>query len=79
MNVAGNTYIAGCTDATYGDATCPQKLGFGDQEWVAIDHCGTDSQGNTEWGGCKNTPVNDTQLTKLANSMCSPYCASTTL
>lgn len=76
---AGNTYVAGCTDPTYGDSTCLGKLGFGDQEWVAIHHCGTTSSGDTNWGGCKNDPANDTALTKLANSMCDPYCSSTTL
>lgn len=76
---AGNSYVAGCTDATYGDSTCPRKLGFGDQEWVAIHHCATDASGDTEWGGCKNTPANETKLTVLPLSMCDPYCESTTL
>lgn len=74
---AGNTYIAGCTDPSYADKTCPSKLGFDDQEWVAIDHCGTDSNGDTDWGGCKNSPANETALTKLPNSSCDPYCATT--
>ncbi|CAN8104888.1 unnamed protein product [Discula destructiva] len=71
---SGNTYVAGCTDQEYVDSTCPQKLGFFDQEWVAIHHCGTTPGGDTNWGGCKNDPANDTALTKIPNSMCDPYC-----
>lgn len=74
---AGNAYMAGCTDEYYVDKTCPQKLDFSDQEWVGILHCGTDSNGDTDWGGCKVPAEHATKLAKLANEDCDPYCATT--
>ncbi|KAK8025474.1 hypothetical protein PG990_003297 [Apiospora arundinis] len=52
---AGNTYLAGCTDAGFNARSCPWKsLLFHEQEWVAIQQCHPGS-GNedTVWGGCK--------------------------
>lgn len=69
--------MAGCTDQSYVDKTCPQKLGFKDQEWVGMIHCGTDSAGNTDWGGCKVDPANATDLFKLPNESCDDYCSTT--
>lgn len=59
------------------DKTCPEKLGFDDQEWVAIQHCNEQDDGNWDWGGCRNDPVNDTSITKLANDACDSYCSTT--
>lgn len=59
------------------DKTCPEKLGFDDQEWVGIQHCSEEDDGNWDWGGCRNDPVNDTAITKLANDACDSYCSTT--
>lgn len=69
--------MAGCTDQSYVDKTCPQKLGFKNQEWVGMIHCGTESNGDTDWGGCKVDPANSTDLFKLPNESCDDYCATT--
>ncbi|CAN8104184.1 unnamed protein product [Discula destructiva] len=69
--------MAGCTDQSYVDKTCPQKLGFKDQEWVGMVHCGTGANGDTDWGGCKVDPANATDLFKLPNESCDDYCSTT--
>lgn len=74
---AGDTYIAGCSDVDYVDKTCPQKLGFDDQEWVGIQHCNEQGDGIWDWGGCKLDPANSTSVSRLANNQCDPYCSTT--
>lgn len=74
---SGNAYMAGCTDQSYVDKTCPQKLGFKDQEWVGLNQCGTESNGDKDWGGCKVDPANATDLFKLPNANCDDYCSTT--
>lgn len=69
--------MAGCTDQSYVDKTCPQKLGFSDQEWVGLDQCGTELNGDKDWGGCKVEPANATDLFKLPNANCDDYCSTT--
>lgn len=44
---------------------------------MAIQHCNEEDNGNWDWGGCKNDPVNDTSITKLANDACDSYCSTT--
>lgn len=73
----GNTYIAGCTDEAYVDKTCPQKLRFDDQEWVGLAQCGTESDGNWDWGGCEVPAEDSTELVRLPNDNCEAYCSTT--
>lgn len=40
-------------------------------------HCDTESNGDTDWGGCKVDPANATDLFKLPNESCDDYCATT--
>ncbi|ETS85444.1 hypothetical protein PFICI_03469 [Pestalotiopsis fici W106-1] len=73
----GNTYLAGCTDAGFNDPACPWKSPqFNQQEWVAIHQCqiGTGSN-DTKWGGCE-TSENSTELERLPNQSCDPYCST---
>lgn len=69
--------MAGCTDESYVDKTCPQKLDFKDQEWVGLQHCNIEPSGDTDWGGCKVPPEDSTELVKLPNESCDPYCSTT--
>ncbi|KAI2469458.1 hypothetical protein F4781DRAFT_442645 [Annulohypoxylon bovei var. microspora] len=44
------TYLAGCTDPSYKDSTCPFKSQFGGQQWVGLENCKYDTD---LWAGCK--------------------------
>ncbi|KAK3376807.1 hypothetical protein B0T24DRAFT_700719 [Lasiosphaeria ovina] len=44
------TYMAGCTDPEYKDASCPQK--FFDQPWVALTHC---DNNDGSWAACSQS------------------------
>ncbi|KAK3687598.1 hypothetical protein B0T22DRAFT_534963 [Podospora appendiculata] len=46
-NGQGATYLAGCTDIDYQDASCPNKVQYGDDAWVGLIKCNTD-----EWYPC---------------------------
>ena len=43
------TYLAGCTDESYNDDSCPEKYGI-DQPWIALTQC-DDSGG--DWAPCR--------------------------
>ncbi|KAK8094706.1 hypothetical protein PG997_001391 [Apiospora hydei] len=77
---AGNTYLAGCTDAGFNARACPWKSPlFHEQEWVAIQQCHPGTGGeDTVWGGCK-VDANQTTLEKLPHASCDPYCSSSVL
>ncbi|KAK1831523.1 hypothetical protein QBC39DRAFT_371912 [Podospora conica] len=77
---AGNTYIAGCTDPSFGSPNCGRKPPlFHEQEWVPINQACKDLNTNskadnvTNWTGCK---IDDdlTDLIKLPLAACTPYC-----
>ncbi|KAI1211645.1 uncharacterized protein F4807DRAFT_458541 [Annulohypoxylon truncatum] len=44
------TYLAGCTDPSYKDSSCPFKGRFGSQQWVGLENC---KYNNDIWAGCK--------------------------
>ncbi|KAK4188446.1 hypothetical protein QBC35DRAFT_549398 [Podospora australis] len=46
----GTTYLAGCTDSSYSDGSCPDKGDYADQWWTGLITCG---QNNDEWVRCK--------------------------
>lgn len=77
---AGNTYIAGCTDPSFGSPNCGRKPpAFHEQEWVPINQACKDLNANakatnvTNWTGCK-IDDNSTELVKLPLAACTPYC-----
>lgn len=77
---AGNTYIAGCTDPSFGSPNCGRKPpAFHEQEWVPINQACKDLNANakatnvTNWTGCK-IDDNSTELIKLPLAACTPYC-----
>ncbi|KAK3356304.1 hypothetical protein B0T25DRAFT_134274 [Lasiosphaeria hispida] len=77
---SGNTYVAGCTDPSFGSPDCLHKPPpFHDQEWVAINQAcknlNSDSASTnvTNWTGCV-VDNNSTKLVKLPMASCTPYC-----
>lgn len=46
------TYIAGCTDSTYQDSSCPNKGNYTDYQWVGLQSC--NPYGKEPWVGCVN-------------------------
>jgi len=80
---AGNTYVAGCTDPSFGSPECLHKPPpFHDQEWVAINQAcknlneNSASDNITNWTGCV-VDNNSTELVKLPMASCTPYCEPT--
>ncbi|KAI0601548.1 hypothetical protein F4775DRAFT_589326 [Biscogniauxia sp. FL1348] len=54
----GSTYVAGCTDQSFGSAACPNKGSFHDQQWVGLVRCmvsNDDTKNDEEWAGCKES------------------------
>ncbi|KAK0623995.1 hypothetical protein B0T14DRAFT_454150 [Immersiella caudata] len=77
---SGNTYVAGCTDPSFGSPNCLHKPPlFHEQEWVAINQACTNLNSNTakdgitNWTGCV-VDNNSTELVKLPMASCTPYC-----
>ncbi|KAK4444189.1 hypothetical protein QBC34DRAFT_498457 [Podospora aff. communis PSN243] len=77
---SGNTYVAGCTDPSFGSPNCLHKPPvFHEQEWVAINQACTNLNSNsakdgiTNWTGCV-VDNNSTDLVKLPMASCTPYC-----
>ncbi|KEF52762.1 uncharacterized protein A1O9_11179 [Exophiala aquamarina CBS 119918] len=51
----GVTYLAGCTDPNYQDATCPDKTPFQDQQWAGLVLCQpTYNDDRNEWIACED-------------------------
>ncbi|KAK0647081.1 hypothetical protein B0T16DRAFT_493928 [Cercophora newfieldiana] len=80
---SGNTYVAGCTDPSFGSPNCLHKPPlFHDQEWVAINqacknlNANSATDGVTNWTGCV-VDKNSTELVKLPLAVCTPYCSPT--
>jgi len=80
---SGNTYVAGCTDPSFGSPNCLHKPPqFHEQEWVAINQACKNLNANsatnnvTNWTGCVSDN-NSTELVKLPMAACTPYCAPT--
>lgn len=71
--LAGNAYIAGCTDPLYVEAGCPFKSNdFNNQEWVGIIMCEAhkdESEAVRDWSGCK-VPDGATDLERLPPCDC---------
>ncbi|KAH6631527.1 hypothetical protein F5144DRAFT_648306 [Chaetomium tenue] len=44
----GTTYLAGCTDLYYEDASCPDKKSYRDYPWAGLIYCGFD-----QWVACE--------------------------
>jgi hypothetical protein len=49
----GVTYLAGCSDESYSDSSCPDKDGFTDTPWVGLSYCNGSSD---EWHACDQQP-----------------------
>jgi hypothetical protein len=50
----GTTYVAGCTDPTYQDPSCPNKGIYNNQQWSGLVYCNGTSD---EWTLCDDSSV----------------------
>lgn len=73
MATAGNTYLAGCTDAQYTDGSCPWKSDdFDEQEWVGLVRCDAVNKTANEWAwaGCSVPADAYTSLRRMGTCDC---------
>lgn len=73
LAIAGNTYLAGCTDPQYTDSSCPWKSDdFDSQEWVGLIRCSAVNKTADKWAwaGCSVSSDSYTSLERLASCDC---------
>ncbi|KAH8890576.1 hypothetical protein GQ53DRAFT_842026 [Thozetella sp. PMI_491] len=60
------TYLAGCSDSSYSDPSCPNKGAFQDQPWAGLVYCNGTSD---EWVACSQSGA-PTTITKGSPCWC---------
>ncbi|CAJ2506687.1 Uu.00g078730.m01.CDS01 [Anthostomella pinea] len=68
------TYMAGCTDPDYKDATCPDKKGIDDGPWIALTLC---DNSDGVWAACSQEG-NPTTLQPGSFCSCTDAASATT-
>ncbi|EXJ68111.1 uncharacterized protein A1O5_08726 [Cladophialophora psammophila CBS 110553] len=63
----GNTYLAGCTDPTYSDPSCPDKTPYDDQQWTGLVYCNGTSD---EWTLCDDSGSGSDTVTPWQGCFC---------
>ncbi|OAP64739.1 hypothetical protein AYL99_00711 [Fonsecaea erecta] len=63
----GNTYVAGCTDPTYSDPSCPVKSPYDDQQWTGLVYCNGTSD---EWTLCDDSGSGSDTVTPWPGCYC---------